>query len=77
MTPDQLPAGLRVKALEWSNYSTLDGQYSVQEGTDGFWLAWCVDEFSSAAFNSKEEAKAACQRRRDELVCAQLEIVNG
>jgi len=90
MTPDQLPAGLRVKALEWDFLDDMcewiageDHGYTVWQGTDGNWYTNFEHEanlFQPTAcpfHDSAEAAKAACQRRRDELVCAQLEIVNG
>ena len=75
MTPDQLPPGLRVKALEWDGFDA--DPYSVCKGLDGLWLAWYGHEFCDVALDSEIEAKAACQRHHEEQICAQLEIVNG
>ena len=79
MTPDQLPAGLRVKALEWNgNWCS---QYKVIALLDGGATAFVHLGRNSyneiGDFPNKEAAKTACQRHHEEQVCAQLEIVNG
>ncbi len=79
-----------VEALEWNFLDDIrewiageDHGYTVWQGTDGNWYTNFEHEanlFQPTAcpfHDSAEAAKAACQRHHEELVCAQLEIVNG
>ena len=85
MTPDQLPPGVRVKAPEWVD-DGFDGaawqpspndRYSVfLTASSGKWVARYNSNEIARDF-TKTQAQAACQRRHEEQVCAQLEIVNG
>jgi len=86
MTPDQLPPGVRVKALEWARAKGISdeiwysggycaGRYSFD---DGQWHYSLSDApLKRTPCKSLNAAKAACQRHHEEQVCAQLEIVNG
>ena len=84
MPPDQLPPGLRVKALEWSDswFGSSAGLQLYSTGKhineSGFWARsrHCYP-MRTSEFATLEEAKAACQRHHELQVCAQLEIVNG
>lgn len=85
MTPDQLPAGLRVKALEWKfnagSQKWTARPYEILRVTEGNWApalyADGMHEWLSASSCGEDNAKAICQRHHEEQVCAQLEIVNG
>ena len=78
MTPDQLPAGLRVKALEWNgNWCEQYKTIAIFDGVTAFVHLGGNSYNEIGDFRNLEAAKAACQRHHEEQVCAQLEIVNG
>ena len=83
MTPDQLPPGVRVKALPWRDHEN----YSMAV-TDGPQLWYAFDTHATVPnpdgganlqihATSRADAKEKTQHYLAKKVCAQLEIVNG
>lgn len=81
MTPDQLPAGLRVKALEWSEPRQLgDAKFRDAKGCGFMYIDFIGLDVSVIGMGGTFDRvvdSAAAQLHHEEQVCAQLEIVNG
>lgn len=83
MTPDQLPPGLRVKALPWRDHD--NHSIAVTDGP-GLWYAFDTHATvpnPDGGFNlqihatSRADAKEKAQQYRARQLCAQLEIEPG